>query len=129
MILLGKSLGFHVSHGLCLVYGPRVFNNEIEGSYPEYVLPGVCILRAGRGQCPVCGHPTGDCTGDTAPPRQIIGESFVKDGQAPGADVLVLEDLFDMVNITPRTQTKVLVARKGSYITKEKAIQYGLISP
>jgi len=129
VILLGKTLGFHVPCGSSLVYGPRVFNNEIEGNYPEYVLPGVRIVKAGRDQCPVCGHPTGDCTGDTAPPRQIIGESFVRDGQVPGADVLVLEDLYDVVNITPRTQTKVLVARKGSYITKEKAIQYGLISP
>jgi len=47
----------------------------------------------------------------------------------PQNEVLVLEDLFDTVQITNRTSTRVLVARAGTYISRDKAIEFGLVSP
>lgn len=49
--------------------------------------------------------------------------------KAPQNEVLVLEDLFDTVQITPRTSTRVLVARAGTYISRDKAIEFGIALP
>ena len=42
-------------------------------------------------------------------------------------EILVLEDLYDTVQITPRTTTRVLIARAGSYVSRAKAVEFGLI--
>lgn len=42
-------------------------------------------------------------------------------------EILVLEDLYDTVQITPKSMTRILVARAGSYIPRAKAIEFGLI--
>lgn len=113
-----------------MVYGRPMFANDFEGGRPEYVLKDVRIVRASRTPCIVCGHPTGDCTdGVAAKPRQIIGDGMFKKVDKSEPEVLVLEDLFDTVQITPKTSTKVLVARAGTYISRSKAIEFGLISP
>jgi hypothetical protein len=102
--------------------------NDFEGSYPEYVLNDIRIVRASRTPCIVCGHPTGDCSDSRATePRQIIGEQMFQKPKAANNEVLVLEDLFDTVQITPKTSTRVLVARAGTYVSYEKALQFGLV--
>lgn len=107
-----------------------MFTNNFEGAYPEYVLDGVRIVRASRTPCIICGHPTGDCSDNSAAkPRQIIGDHMFQKSKTPMNEVLVLEDLFDTVQITPRTSTRVLVARAGTYISRDKAIEFGLVSP
>ena len=113
------------------MYGQSVFTNEsIEGSYPEYALDGVRVVRASRTPCIVCGHTTGDCTGGTmVKPRHILGESMFEGKHSLGNDFLLTEDLHDTVNITPRTTTKVLVGRAGTYISREKALEFGLVEP
>jgi hypothetical protein len=59
---------------------------------------------------------------------RIVGEEFYRDRPVKEPGVLVNEDIFEEVNITPRTKTKVLVARAGTYISREKAEKYGLIA-
>jgi hypothetical protein len=107
------------------MYGRHVFMNDVEGGYPEYVMQGVRLVRASRDRCPVCAHPTGDCAGETKVPR-VLGADFApKRGGDP--DVLVTEDLYESIQLTPRTATRVLVAKAGTYISHEKALSYGLL--
>lgn len=88
---------------------------------------GVSFLSADRQPCPVCGHPTGDCTGEApeAPAPRIQFTPLEK----PSKDdptVLVTEDIWEEVQITSLTKTRVLVARAGSYLPLAKAREYGL---
>lgn len=95
----------------------------------EILFDNVQILRASREPCLVCGHPTGDCADGTTPPKRILGEEFYSTQQPvkePG--VLVMEDIYEEVNLTPRTKTRVLIAKAGTYIPRSKAERYGLIA-
>jgi hypothetical protein len=94
----------------------------------EILFDNISILRASREACPVCGHPTGDCSDGTSTPARIIGEEFYRDRPTREPGVLVTEDIYEEVNITPRTKTKVLVAKAGTYIPRDKAERYGLIA-
>lgn len=98
-------------------------------SEPQYekILGNVSILRATREPCPVCGHPTGDCVGEIAPPSKIVGLTggvieSLKDAQT----VLVEEDIFEERQITPFTKAKVILHHKGSYVTLEQAKNLGI---
>jgi hypothetical protein len=108
------------------VYGPYVFASEIEGEL-EYALPDVRVITATRTPCLICGHPTGDCPGESVQPRHILGDEMFQVKKSEEPEILVLEDLYDTVQITPRTTTRVLVARAGSYISQAKAVEFGLI--
>lgn len=88
----------------------------------------VSILRATREPCVVCGHPTGDCTG--ASPAEPPVPLFRPDRELPRRDdpmVLVPEDIWQDVQITSLTKTRVLVARAGTYLPLAKAAEYGLV--
>ena len=87
---------------------------------------GITFLRATREPCPVCGHPTGDCTGDTDPPKKIWGLGDIP-SMAEGQTVLVGEDIWEEKQITAYTKTKVLVARAGSKIPLSQARELGII--
>lgn len=101
---------------------------NFEIPYQETVLDGIPLLRAQRQPCIICGHPTGDCADASQGPVRIIGEKFAAPRNGSRADdFLVMEDVFEEVNLTPRTRTKVLVARAGTYISYDKALQLGLI--
>lgn len=93
----------------------------------EYILPNVRYLRADRQPCPVCGHPTGDCAGEQQPPVRILGGPYDNRKTEPG--VLVTEDIYEEVFLTERTKTTVLVAKAGTYIPLQKAIELGLKTP
>lgn len=93
-------------------------NHDVVAGYP--------VLRADRGECPVCGHPTGDCAGETAPPRRIWGLGDVP-SMVEGQTVLVGEDIWEDRQITPYTTSRVLVAKAGSQIPLEKAKELGII--
>lgn len=105
-----------------------VSSYDIEGLYPEYILDGVRILRASRTPCLVCGHPTGDCSDAVSAPQRIVGQEFYERHPKTDPGVLVTEDIFEEVYIAPRTKTKVLVAKAGTFISREKAERYGLIA-
>lgn len=97
-----------------------------EGSAPEYLMPGVRILRAGRQPCIVCGHPTGDCSDRPEAPITLFGEAAAKPVRRE-PDVFVTEDVYGEVQITPFTRTRVLLAAKGTYIGADKARELGLL--
>lgn len=92
--------------------------------YHDYVLDGIPVSRASRGPCIVCGHPTGDCTGNSPPPHHIIGFGDMQRRQS-NATVVVPHDIFEEVQVTDRIRTQRLVARKGTYVTIEVARKHG----
>lgn len=91
----------------------------------DFVLGDIPIARHSSDPCPVCGEKSGNCRGESGAPIHIVGLAQAKPNQV--ATFLVKEDIFEEVNITNLTKTKVLVARAGSYITFEKAQELGLI--
>jgi hypothetical protein len=82
------------------------------------------ISGADRRPCPVCGHPTGDCSGDasdlpnTKLPPQMHGSEPM---------ILVENDITEERQLTPYTKTRVLIHRKGDYVPLSKARELGLV--
>lgn len=83
-------------------------------------------LDLNRQPCPVCGHPTGDCAGDSGPPRKIIGLGITEEFKKKQT-ILVEEDIFEERQITPFTKARVLKHKKGSYIPYAEAEKLGLV--
>ena len=86
-------------------------------------------LAADRQPCIICGHPTGDCHGTSENPTKI---SFAGEGEVPeslknSAKILVEEDVFEERQITPFTKITVRLAKKGSYVTLDRAKQLGIV--
>lgn len=87
-------------------------------------LGDIDVYTADRNPCPVCGHPTGDCAGieTLAPnielPKRIIGKEPM---------VLVEQDITEERQITPYTKSRVLIHRKGDYISLSKARELKLL--
>ncbi len=92
----------------------------------DVVLGGIPILRADREMCPVCKHPTGDCTTDTARPMHIAFADTVLETLKDSQMVLVEEDIYEDRQRTPFTKTTVITVHKGSYVTLEKAKELGI---
>jgi hypothetical protein len=88
-------------------------------------MDGLRILRADRQPCPVCGHPTGDCS-DGQPPKHIIGFDSSTSGGG-GLTVFVEEDIWEEKPITPYTKARVLVYKKGESISQDEAKRLGLL--
>lgn len=105
-----------------------MFSSDPYDSGREWLMPGVSILRGGRGPCIVCGHPTGDCTGaqerEAPPPRIQFAPLAKPDREDPM--VLVPEDIWKDVQITSMTKTRVLVAAAGTYLPLSKAQEHGI---
>jgi len=86
------------------------------------------ILHADRLACPVCGHSTGDCTGDEDAPRRILGWGEESPNGMKQAQMIYLEeDVWEERQITPGRMTKILKHRAGSSIPYEEAKSLGLI--
>jgi hypothetical protein len=98
---------------------------EYENTNPEYLLPGVRILRANRQPCIVCGHPTGDCATEHSRPSNIIGFGTIPSMEKQ-QEFLVEEDVVVEQQITPFTRSKVILARKGQKIPLARARELGL---
>lgn len=92
----------------------------------DLILGGVEVLRADRQPCPVCGHPTGDCTGESGGPRHVLG---------PGAYVsmpheetyLVEEDVYQETRLNEFTVRRIKVAVAGTAIPMSRARVLGLV--
>jgi hypothetical protein len=98
----------------------------LRGMGDEYVLNGeVRIVRAGNGPCIVCGHPTGDCSGDLPAPTALAG-THAYPSLGHGEIFVVADDVWEKRQITPFTEATVLVARKGAAIPMAKARDLGL---
>lgn len=95
-------------------------NNKLFGEFE--------ILRAQRTPCPVCGHPTGDCTdANIVKPDHILGENLQSVSLKNDKMILVEEDIYENRQITPYTNTRVLIHRKGSYVTQDRARELGIL--
>jgi hypothetical protein len=89
-------------------------------------MSGASILRATREPCPVCGHPTGDCTGTEAPPKHIAGMGPIETLRH-AQTVYVEEDIWEEHTITPGRTTRILKHKKGSTVSYDEAKILGLI--
>jgi hypothetical protein len=97
--------------------GPSVFSDEIKD---------VKFLKADRMPCPVCGHPTGDCSGDSEPPKTIWG--FNTGSSLDKNQTFYLEeDITEIREIAPGVNTRILIHAKGKQIPLEEAKKLGLI--
>lgn len=100
---------------------------EYEGGAPDYLMPGVRILRASRQACPVCGHALGDCAGESIPPNRIVGDNVRLKKPVPETMVRVTEDIYGERQITPFTRARVLLAAAGTDVTESKARELGIL--
>ena len=92
----------------------------------EYILNGsVRMLKADRNPCPVCGHGTGDCVGESSPPVRVFGVDLFKSLGHENVFVAT-EDVWEEKQISGQTFTRVLVARKGDVMSMSKARDLGL---
>lgn len=100
----------------------------------DEILPGVFLHKATRQACIVCGHPTGDCVDHykekgVGPAWSDVRIQFAE-VETPSKDepqVLVREDIYQEVNLTSMTKTRVLVAKAGTYVPRGKALELGII--
>jgi hypothetical protein len=97
---------------------PSVFSDEVDGAK---------FLRADRSPCPVCGHPTGDCSGDSGPPRAVWGFNTGSLTLDKHQTFYLEEDVTETREIAPGVKTRVLVYPKGKHIPLEEAKRLGLI--
>jgi len=87
----------------------------------------VIVSLADRQPCPVCGHPTGDCKGDSGPPHHVWGLGDVP-SMEDSQTVLVEEDIWEERQITPFTKARVLVVRAGRHIPLAQAKELGIFT-
>lgn len=92
----------------------------------SFVLGNIPVTMADRRPCPVCGHPTGDCSGNSIKPTHIIGYNQIESLNTKQT-FLVEEDIYEERQLTQSVTTKVLLHRKGKQIPLEEAKKLGLI--
>ena len=93
-----------------------------EKLYGEYE-----FLQADRSPCPVCGHKSGDCSGDSSKPTHIVGLESNLHSLKDENLFLVEETIYGFRQITPFTEAKVILAKAGSYVTRQRAIELGIL--
>jgi len=95
----------------------------------EYIQDGVTFLRADRQPCPVCGHPTGDCSGDDETKVKVAfaTEQTKLESLKHSQKILVEQDIYEERQITPFTKISVRIAKKGSYVTLDRAKELGIL--
>ena len=92
----------------------------------NYRVGNIEVSPADRKPCPVCGHPTGDCSGESEPPKKIAGFNQIESLKATQT-VLVEEDIYENRQLTQFATIRVLIHRKGDYIPIPVAKKLGLI--
>jgi hypothetical protein len=95
----------------------------------EILQDGVRLLKADRSPCPVCGHPTGDCAPEKSENHRIaFADASTKvESLKESQKILVEEDVFEDRQITPFTKITVRIAKKGSYVTIDRAKEIGIL--
>lgn len=88
---------------------------------------GVPILRADRSACIICGHPTGDCSPESHEKVEIAFATQTLESFKDIQKILVEETVYENRQITPFTTARVIIAKKGSYVTVERAKELGII--
>lgn len=93
----------------------------------DYLFNDFKIVRADRSPCPVCGHPTGDCAGDSsAIPTKLFGIGLFESVDNSQTHT-VLEDIYEERQVTPLQSRKVIKYHKGQVIPLSTARELGLI--
>lgn len=87
---------------------------------------GVEYLRASRNPCPICGHPTGDCPGDSGPPTVVFGYN-TNSSLDDKTTFYLEEDYYEERELVAGIVTRTLVHRKGKHIPLSLAKSLGLI--
>lgn len=103
----------------CLVDERNLGEREILGGAAK-------LIGATREPCPACGHPTGDCAGDSAPPQRVLGPNIFP-SLAQEETYVVPEDVYEKRQVSPYISINVLVAQKGAAMPVSKAKELGLI--
>ncbi len=93
----------------------------------RYLFGDIEILRAVNQPCPVCGHPTGNCSGDLDKPDHIVGEDFTNESIKNDKMILVEQDIYETRQVTAFTTTNVLIHRAGTYVTNARAKELKII--
>jgi hypothetical protein len=101
-------------------------NSTINLANGIFSIGSIKISTADRQKCPVCGHATGDCTGETGPPKSIAGFNQIESLKKTQS-LLVEEDISEERQITPFNKIRVVIHRKGSYISLDEAKKLGLL--
>ena len=103
------------------------YNFDYSGSRQKRLYDDVYLLESNREPCIVCGHPTGDCSGDSGPPVNIAGLGTT-DSLIDEQTFYLEEDIYEDRQITPFTKIRVLVYKKGKQIPLREAERLGLWS-
>lgn len=80
-----------------------------------------------RRQCPVCGHPTGDCRPQHDVELKDRGVFRETAALAEGKTIYVEEDIVEEREVAPHTRVNFVIARKGTYVTPSVAKELGII--
>ena len=92
----------------------------------NYLFGEYRFLKADSNPCPVCGHPTGNCTPDSVDnPNVAFAESKTHNVDSTQF-VLVDEDVYINKPVSPYATARVLAAKKGQYISLDKARELGI---
>jgi hypothetical protein len=92
----------------------------------NYALGNIPIVQADRRPCPVCGHPTGDCTGESPKPDHIAG--FSPDEESKDKQMFLVDsDVVEERQLSPFFTAKVIVHHKGKLIPYREAEKLGLV--
>lgn len=88
----------------------------------------VKIARADRAPCLVCGHPTGDCTGDSSPLKQETVWGYNTNSSLDDSVTFYMEDDYiEEREIAPGIITRVVIHKKGKNIPLNEAKRLGLV--
>lgn len=104
----------------------RLMAYEHGHKQPEYLYGDIEILKRQEGECVVCGHPTGDCTTETAAPHHIWGITEVP-SMADTTMILVEKDVVVYRQITGDTKAPVVLARAGQKVSVSRARELGIV--
>lgn len=101
---------------------------SISGSHQDGK-DGSSFLAADRQPCLVCGHPTGDCVDETQ--KSEIGKLVINVSNLETfkgvQKILVEQDMFEERQVSPYAKITIRIARKGSYVTVDRAKELGII--
>ncbi len=86
----------------------------------------VTTTGANRMPCPVCGHPTGDCVGESPTSINMAGYENVE-SLKDKLTFIVEEDYYEEKQINDLLRNKVLVYKKGQTIPYKEAEKRNLI--
>ncbi len=87
---------------------------------------GITIHRASFSPCLVCGHPTGDCKGESESPSTIYTFASTTSQDESGS-FHVDEDYYEEREIVTGVNIRKLIHKKGSIISLKIAKELGLL--